>query len=54
MDPFQFSLVHQIKRVVDWGRNEKEGLSFVLIGQRRNANHGIQEKNGVTHLRWKK
>jgi hypothetical protein len=50
----QFSLVHQNQRINWLGEELREGFSLVLIGQRRNVNHGIQGENNAAHLRWKK
>ncbi len=36
------------------GEKPRKGFTLVLIGQKRNANHGMWRENGVAHLRWKK
>ncbi len=54
MDLLQSSLVYQNQSSNWLGEEPREGICLVFIGQRRNANHGIQGENGAAHLRWKK
>ncbi len=47
-------MVHKNQKNNWLGEEPKERFSLVLIGQKRNVNHGIQGENGAAHLRWKK